>query len=157
MRSISKADYESLATFRKALRTFLHFVERSAREAGITPQQHQALLAIAGSPGRDWASVTEIRDALQIAHHAAVGLVDRCVTAGFASRETDPQDRRVVRVALTPEGQTILERVTEKNLRELRAADTLVAELRRLGDAEPRPDSGENERSPELDLHASED
>jgi hypothetical protein len=50
-RSISKSQYESLATFRYALRQFLRFSEDAAKRAGITPQQHQALLAIKGFHG----------------------------------------------------------------------------------------------------------
>src|SRR5674476_687372 len=49
----SKSQYEMLAAFRYALRQFLHFSEEAAHATGITPQQHQALLAIKGFPGRD--------------------------------------------------------------------------------------------------------
>lgn len=34
---IGKAEYEKLASFRYALRQFMHFSEAAAREAGITP------------------------------------------------------------------------------------------------------------------------
>jgi DNA-binding MarR family transcriptional regulator len=50
---LGKAQYETLAAFRYALRKFLHFSETAAQAAGLTPQQHQALLAIKGFPGRD--------------------------------------------------------------------------------------------------------
>ena len=75
---LSKEDYESLASFRGALRRFLRFSEEGARAAGITPQQHQALLAVMGQNGRDWASISEIAEFLQLKHHTAVGLIDRC-------------------------------------------------------------------------------
>src|SRR5437879_10429198 len=98
---ISKADYEALHAFRHALRRFLRFSEQGAREAGLTPQQHQLLLAVKGQPGRDWATVSDLAEALQISHHAAVGLVDRCARAELAQRLPDPDDRRQVRVTLT--------------------------------------------------------
>ena len=45
---VSKAEYETLAELRYSLRQFLHFSEEAAHGAGVTPQQHQALLAIKG-------------------------------------------------------------------------------------------------------------
>lgn len=118
---LSKADYEALAAFRYALRRFLHLTEEAARAAGITPQQHQLLLAVRGRPGRDWASVGELAEALQIRHHTAVGLVDRGEELGLVSREPDPSDRRQVRVVLTEPGMRILERLSVRNRRELAA------------------------------------
>jgi DNA-binding MarR family transcriptional regulator len=118
---ISKADYEALAAFRSALRRFIRFSEEGARAAGLTPQQHQLLLAVKGQPGRDWASVSDLAEALQIRHHAAVGLVDRCERAGMVRRAPDPDDRRQVRVSLTEKGEAILARLSTRNRRELRA------------------------------------
>jgi DNA-binding MarR family transcriptional regulator len=118
---ITKADYEALATFRAALRRFLRFTEQGAREVGLTPHQHQLLLAIKGQPGREWASITDLATALQVRHHAAVGLVDRCERAALVRRAGDPDDRRQVRVHLTDKGEQILERLSAQNRRELRA------------------------------------
>lgn len=128
----TKANYEALAEFRRTLRRFLRFTETTAREAGVTPQQHQVLLAAMGRPGRDWATVGEIREALQMEHHAAVGLVDRCQAAGLVSREPHEADRRVVRVMPTTEGRRILAEVTRRNLAELRSLDVLGDALGQL-------------------------
>lgn len=49
----STADYALLAEFRYALRRFIAFSEDAAHAIGLAPQQHQALLAIKGAPGRD--------------------------------------------------------------------------------------------------------
>jgi DNA-binding MarR family transcriptional regulator len=116
---LGKADYEALAAFRAKLRLFLHFTEEGARQAGLTPRQHQLLLSVKGSPGCDWAHIGELATALQISHHAAVGLVNRCERGGWARRESDPNDRRQVRVLLTPEGEAILEELSERNRAEL--------------------------------------
>jgi DNA-binding MarR family transcriptional regulator len=120
-RELGKADYEALAVFRAALRRFLRFSEEGARGVGLTPQQHQLLLAVKGQPGRDWASITDLAQALQIRHHAAVGLVDRCARAGLVQRAVDPANRRQVRVTLTDQGEALLARLSERNWRELRA------------------------------------
>ena len=118
---ISKADYEALHAFRHALRRFLRFSEDGSRTAGLTGQQHQLLLAIKGQHERDWATVTELAESLQIRHHAAVGLVDRCERAALVARSPDPRDRRQVRVSLTEKGERILTTLSARNLRELRA------------------------------------
>ena len=44
--TISDAEYQALAAFRAELRRFLRFSEDAARAAGLSPQQHQLLLAI---------------------------------------------------------------------------------------------------------------
>ncbi len=91
---ISKADYEALHAFRYALRRFLHFSEEGARAAGLTAQQQQLLLAVKGQPGRDWATITDLAESLQILHHAAVGLVDRCERAGLVVSKPHREGRR---------------------------------------------------------------
>jgi DNA-binding MarR family transcriptional regulator len=127
--SPSKQDYVALAGFRKALRKFLHFVEEGVRKEGLTPQQHQLLLMVRGHPDREWRSVGELADALKLRHHATVGLVDRCQAAGFVERTPDPDDRRMVRVSLTPKGSEVLDALTMRNLRELRGLGALKREL----------------------------
>ena len=49
-RPLSNADYQVLASFRHALRVFARFSENAARSAGVTPAQHQLMLAIKGWP-----------------------------------------------------------------------------------------------------------
>ncbi|HWD37990.1 MAG TPA: MarR family transcriptional regulator [Fimbriimonas sp.] len=129
---VKKEDYVALATFRRNLRRFLRFAEEGAREVGLTPQQHQVLLAIKGRPDREWASVGELADSLQLKHHATVGLVDRCQAAGLVERTPDQTDRRVVHVSLTEKGEDTLRKLTERNLPELRALGKLTSELEAL-------------------------
>src|SRR5665213_1254442 len=93
---MSKADYETLAGFRYALRLFLRFSEEEAYRDNLTPQQHQLLLAIQGFPGRDYATIGELAERLQLRQHSVVGLVNRLAHAGLAVREPDLKDRRKV-------------------------------------------------------------
>src|SRR2546423_13286134 len=104
----SKSQYEMLAAFRYALRQFHHFSEESAHAAGITPQHHQALLAIKGFPGRDCVTVGELAERLQLRHHSAVGLVDRLVADRLVERNPSAEDRRQVFVQLTRRGEKVL-------------------------------------------------
>jgi DNA-binding MarR family transcriptional regulator len=129
MARITKAEYESLAAFRYALRQFLRYSENAARAAGLTPHQHQALLAIRGFPGRHDVTVGELAERLQIQHHSAVELVDRLVAEGLVARRTSSLDRRRVRVSLTPRGIRSLEKLSLSHREELKR---LGPNLRRL-------------------------
>ena len=51
MTNLSDGDYATLAGFRYALRQFARYSEAAAEKAGLTPRQHQALLAIRAGPG----------------------------------------------------------------------------------------------------------
>jgi len=114
-----KSQYETLANFRYALRQFLRFSENAAQAAGITAQQHQALLAIKGFPGRDQVTVGELAERLQLRHHSAVGLIDRLVLEKLVSRTPSPEDRRRVLVALTGRGERVLEKLTAAHRKQL--------------------------------------
>ncbi len=117
---ITKAEFETLARFRKALREFLRFSELAARREGLTPQQHQLLLAIKGMPDRDYATITEVAKSLQLRHNAAVQLINRAQSLGLVERASDTGDRRVVRVGVSAQGDAILARLVAQHRDELR-------------------------------------
>ncbi|CAM3048056.1 MarR family winged helix-turn-helix transcriptional regulator [Rariglobus hedericola] len=106
--SLDKANYELLAEFRYTLRKFLGFSEAAAISRGVTAQQYQALLAIEGFPGRDWVTIGELAEQLRVAHHSAVGLVNRMETLKLVRRSKSPDDARCVHVTLAPKGRTTL-------------------------------------------------
>lgn len=102
---IPKSHYESLATLRHALRRTPNFSQDAARHSGLTPQQPLAWLAIKGSRGRDYVSVTKLAEGLQLRPHSTVGLVDRLVRARLLGRTPSIADRRRVEVRLTAQGR----------------------------------------------------
>lgn len=108
MRLLEKPDYEAMARLRYVLRKFLRFTEDRASAVGLTPQQYQALLAIRGFPDRDYATVGELADRLQIRHHTSVELINRLETAALVRRQSIDHDRRLVRVYLTKKGDALL-------------------------------------------------
>jgi DNA-binding MarR family transcriptional regulator len=116
---LTKSDYEALARFRYGIRRFLRFSENAVRSQGLMPQQYQLLLAIKGFPGRDWGTITELAERLQLKHHSAVGLVSRCVAAGYVTRNDHPTDRRVAVIRLTDRGEEILEQLANIHRAEL--------------------------------------
>src|SRR5581483_486920 len=121
------ADYQALAEFRYQIRRFLHFSEREARRAGIEPQQHQALLAIKGLPEGRPATIGELAERLQIAHHSAVELVGRLGDRGLMVRTRGAADRRQVLLALSPEGAAVLRELSLLHRAELRATGPALA------------------------------
>lgn len=126
---LTKAEYELLADFRRALRQFLVFSENAARANGLAPQQHQALLAIKGFPGRDRVLIGELAERLQIRPHSAVGLANRLVAKGYVLRVTDQADRRRVHLTLTPSGEALLERLSAIHREQLRVIGPQIDRL----------------------------
>ena len=112
-------DYARLLAFRTDLRRFLHWSEQRAREVGLTPAQHQLLLAIRGHRGERGPTIGDAAESLLLRHHSAVELVDRAERAGLVTRSYDHDDRRQVRLALTRGGADCLERLSAQHVDEL--------------------------------------
>lgn len=117
-KNLSDADYTRLANFRYALRCFLEFSENAAGKEGLTPQQHQALLVIRASPP-GMAKVGRLAERLRIRPNSAVELANRLEASGLVRRESVPEDRRAVLLALTEDGAARLERLTHIHRAEL--------------------------------------
>jgi DNA-binding MarR family transcriptional regulator len=126
-------DYHALAEFRYQIRRFLRFSEDAARSVGLGPQQQQLLLAIKGlAPGTE-PTVGELASRLQIRHHSAVELIDRLEQRQFVVRQHSGEDRRRVRIELTPQGEHVLETLSVLHRAELQAAaPALLAALKAL-------------------------
>jgi len=110
---------ESLAEFRHILRRFLHFSEKAAARAGLTTQQHQLMLQIAGAPRAALPTVGYLAERLALRHHSVVELIDRCEHTGLVARKSDPGDARLVVLRLTPVGNRILQALSKDHAREL--------------------------------------
>jgi DNA-binding MarR family transcriptional regulator len=127
------AEYRTLARFRFALRVFLRFSEDAARAAGLTPNQHQLLLAVRGHPDGP-PTITDLAEWLQLRHNSTVELVDRAVEAGLLERQLDEHDRRRQRLALTDRGEAVLRSLSKSHREELRRFREEMAEvLQELG------------------------
>lgn len=117
---LTAADYENLLEFRTSLRKFLHWSESRAREAGLTPAQHQLMLAVKGHPGANPPTVGDLAEYLLLRHHSAVELIDRAEASGLVQRSRDGGDARVIRIRLTQEGEQRLRQLSATHLDELR-------------------------------------
>ena len=135
---LSDEDYARLLEFRDGLRRFQRWSEERARDGGMTPARHQLLLAVRGHGTPP--SVGDLADHLLLRHHSVVELVDRAVAAGLVVRVPDDDDQRVVRVALTAEGERRLQALAEAHMEEL---SRLGRRLSALWDRLPEPVGGD--------------
>lgn len=123
-----KADLVALSNLRYELRKFLAFSEEAATANGLTPQQHQVLLAIKGSPN-DVLTVGEIAERMLLRHHSAGELVGRLERMGLVSREHDQQDRRRINIRATALAEERLGFLSAAHLDELSATGPLLRTL----------------------------
>ena len=121
---------QDLAHFRYALRRFLRFSENAARRSGVTPQQHQLMLGVAGFTGRGSATVSELAEFLQERPHSVLGLIERAVQSGLVRRMQDQIDRRVVNVTLTARGKDILAKLSQLHQQEALRVQVFLSERR---------------------------
>ena len=109
MAGLGDADYQRLLGFRDGLRRFVRWSEEQSTAVGLTPAQHQLLLAVRGHAGSQGPTVSDVAEHLLLRRHSVVGLINRAVTAGLLTRATDRDDQRVVRLKLTKLGERRLE------------------------------------------------
>ena len=124
-------DYKALAEFRFQLRKFLSFSEAAAHRAGLTPQQHQALLAIKGFSGVEPVSVGDLAEFLLVRHHTAVELVDRIIRLGLLKRIADHGDSRRMFLKLTKKGEQKLRTLSKMHFEELQSVSPELARILR--------------------------
>lgn len=87
------------------------------------------MLTIKGFPGRDYVTVGELAEWLQIKHHSAVGLVNRLVAQGLVMRNAGTEDRRQVYISLTAHGLELLSELTAAHKAEIRRVRTTLETL----------------------------
>jgi DNA-binding MarR family transcriptional regulator len=127
-KQLSPSDYRSLADFRYALRRFLAFSEAEAAAAGLTPQQHQALLAIRAAPAGK-ASVGYVAERLVLKPHSATGLINRLAALGMIERSVAEHDRRFALLGLTEKAREVLEALTAAHREEVNRVRPMLIDL----------------------------
>ena len=127
MASKTNPDYATLLAFRNALRGFLAWSDDCARAAGVTPAQHQLLLAVRGRS--EAPTIGDVAADLRLRHHSAGELVNRAEAAGLVVRDQDADDRRVFRLYLTSAGEQVLRDLTQQHVDEIRRLRPIVDTL----------------------------
>jgi len=125
---LAEEDYRALADFRHEIRRFQAFSEAHASKVGLTPQQHQALLAIRAADA-DQATVGYIAERLILKAHSATGLVDRLDALDLIIREVALDDRRRTLLRLTPKAYDILASLSAVHREEIRRLRPLLLEI----------------------------
>jgi len=84
-------------------------------------------------------TMKDLAEELLLSHHAAVQMMNRLSSAGLAERTPSDTDRRSVILRLSASGNTLVQDLATKHLREMQRQEPLLTEsLRRLRDI-PRP------------------
>jgi DNA-binding MarR family transcriptional regulator len=133
---LKQSDYQRLAEFRYHLRGFLKFSEHAALQMGLSPQQHQALLAIKGTPGGH-VTIGILAERLGIRHNTAVELINRLIANGLVERRQNPADRREVLIDLSSSAEKALTRLSVAHRNEVMKLAPLLRKL--LAPFESRP------------------
>jgi len=128
-------DFRALAEFRHQIRRFLHFSEQAAQTEGLSPQQHQLLLALKGLPEGLRPTVRDIARRLHLRHHSAVELTSRLEASGMIRKRQDHQDRRHVILEITSRGEKALRKLSLIHRAQLQSAGRdLIRSVQKLLD-----------------------
>jgi DNA-binding MarR family transcriptional regulator len=84
--------------------------------SNLTMRQLKVVMLLSGGS----ASGQDLAHDLGVGLGTVTGIVDRLVAHGLVSRHEDPQDRRVRRVELTPEGAALIEDINNAGLEQYR-------------------------------------
>jgi DNA-binding MarR family transcriptional regulator len=76
------------------------------RRRGVSPPVWRVLASLVGKPGE---TVTGLAETCLLQQPTMTKLLDRMVRDNLVRRTQDQRDRRVVRVALTPRGETMVQ------------------------------------------------
>lgn len=118
--ALADGDFRRLLEARIALRRFERWGDDQAAAVGLTPAWHDLLLAVRGHGGGAGPTIGDIAETLAVRPHTAVELCNRVQRAGFIDRRRDGQDGRVVRIALTDDGQRVLAALATVHTEQLR-------------------------------------
>lgn len=129
MDELTSEDFQNLLAFRTGLRRFMHWSQTQAKAVGLTPAQHQLLVAIKGHDGGKAPAIGDLAGYLLLRHHSTVELVDRAAAAGLVERINDPGDGRVTRVRLTADGESRLAKLVTAHIDELRGLAPVLDQL----------------------------
>ena len=94
-------------------------LEARAADVGLTPQQHQALLAIRGCEA-DQPTIGYVAERLVLKPHSVTGLIDRLESMALVTRHVAEDDRRRALLQLTPKAHDLLAALSMAHREEIR-------------------------------------
>jgi DNA-binding MarR family transcriptional regulator len=99
--------FQGIAEARFVVRKVFRLVDEQARQAGIEPLEHQALIQIFGGPPGEM-RVNDVADRLDIAPAFASRLIRALEGRGLVTRSASEQDRRITLVEISDAGRQLL-------------------------------------------------
>lgn len=104
-------DFSSFFCFRLGAisRKMTRYYNSKLAAYGITIVQSWVLFYLSANSG---SSLKDIAAALQLDSPVVTGLIDRLVKEDLVSREEDPEDRRSLRICITPRGLEVVQEIT---------------------------------------------
>ncbi len=121
-------DYRILAAVRAELRSFAHFTEEVVKSAGLTPRQHQVLVALRAAEGGEL-TIGQLAETLLLKPHSVSGLVDRLQATGLVERVPCENDRRSVILRLSGKAKQLMSALSLTHRDELRRIRPLLISL----------------------------
>ena len=121
-------DYRTLAAVRAELRHFAHFTEEMVKEAGLTPRQHQVLVALRASDD-GVLTIGQLAETLMLRPHSVTGLADRLEAIGLVERVRSERDRRSVGLHLTGKARGLMASLSRTHRDELRRMRPMLISL----------------------------
>ena len=125
---LSDDDYKTMAAVRAALRGFAHFTEKVVNGVGLTPQQHQILVALRAADGLEL-TIGQLAETMYLKPHSMTGLADRLEALGLVERVRSEKDRRSTSLRLTRKAKDLLASLSETHREELRRIRPLLISL----------------------------
>jgi len=103
------------AVFQELVRR-IHLYLRQSKIDGITPGQFMVLKQINEGDGSR-VTVSTVAEKLGVSLSAITSQVDRLHEAGYVRRSRDDKDRRMVRLAVTPRGEEMMQKFMDNKVR----------------------------------------
>lgn len=125
---LEDGDYKTLAAVRAELRNFAHFTEKVANGAGLTPRQHQILVALRASDGLEL-TIGQLAETMILKPHSVTGLADRLEALDLVERVRSEKDRRSTCLRLTKKAKGLLASLSQTHKEELQRIRPLLVSL----------------------------
>jgi DNA-binding MarR family transcriptional regulator len=122
---------QAIAHARYVVRRIVRILDEQAREHGLEPLQHQALLQVYGS--RSPIPVNKLASRLDIAAAFASRIVSQLHTMGLVERRQAESDRRLVTIVATEPGIALVQAIDSSVYRRVRQFQGELAEADKLG------------------------
>ncbi len=93
------------------IKGFMRNEDNELKRGSLTITQFLILNYLSHQPK---AIMKDLANFMEVSTAAMTGLIERLVRDGYASREFDPKDRRIIRVVLTSKGDTTISRILKQ-------------------------------------------